>query len=60
MPSNKVFASLLTCWDLVICNLQVRSGQSKSRSGASASRYGCSSVSMGRIPSGSLDHNFIA
>lgn len=55
MPSHKL------CWDVVICTLQVRSGQIKSGSGASAINFGCTPVSMERmLLSGSLDHKFIA
>lgn len=60
MPNSKGFPALLTCWEVVICKLQVRSGQSKCKSGASAIIDGCSSVSMERMLSRSLDHKFIA
>lgn len=57
MPSSRGH----TCWDVVICTLQVRSGQIKSGSGASAINFGCTPVSMERmLLSGSQDHKFIA
>lgn len=57
MPSSRGH----TCWDVVICTLQVRSGQIKSGSGASAINFGCTPVSMERmLLSGSLGHKFIA
>lgn len=53
-------ASCFSYWGVVICNLQVRSGQRKSGPRVFAIICSYSLFSMERMVSGSLDHRYIA